>query len=87
LVELVGNQLRKVMRRRDNEPSSCSLLGGGIGYVEKVEKDVELQLSRAGIRLAFLLNKDLGSEQADWDTCLKSPQDTRVSMRRMRRER
>jgi hypothetical protein len=54
-------------------------------YVEKVEKDVKLQLSRAGIRLAFLLNKDLGSEQADWNTCLKSS--TRTSQTNAKRTR
>jgi hypothetical protein len=42
------------------------------GYVAKVEKDVKLQLSRAGIRLAFFLNGALGTDQADWDACLKS---------------
>ncbi|KWV60462.1 hypothetical protein AS156_29220 [Bradyrhizobium macuxiense] len=40
------------------------------GYVERVEKDVKLQLSRAGIRLAFLLNQSLDTEQADWNSCL-----------------
>ena len=39
-------------------------------YVTKAEKDVSLQLSRAGIRLASVLNKSLGSEDADWTTCL-----------------
>jgi hypothetical protein len=43
-------------------------------YVSTVEKDVKLQLSRASVRLAFLLNQALGSEQADWDTCLSSAQ-------------
>jgi len=40
-------------------------------YVDTAEVDVRLQLSRAGIRLAALLNKALGSRQADWNTCLK----------------
>jgi S1/P1 Nuclease len=39
-------------------------------YVNKVEKDVKLQLSRAGVRLAFFLNQALDTEQADWDSCL-----------------
>jgi hypothetical protein len=43
-------------------------------YVTTVEKDVKLQLSKAGIRLAYILNKDLGSEQADWNSCLSSVQ-------------
>jgi len=38
-------------------------------YVKKVEKDVKLQLSRAGIRLAFFLNQALGTEEANWDSC------------------
>ena len=40
-------------------------------YVNKVEKDAKLRLGRAGVRLASLLNRALGSEQADWDTCQK----------------
>jgi hypothetical protein len=43
-------------------------------YVEAMKKDIKLQLSRAGIRLAYVLNKNLGSEQVDWDTCLSSVQ-------------
>jgi hypothetical protein len=39
-------------------------------YVDTAEVDIGLQLSRAGIRLADVLNKSLGSEQADWDSCL-----------------
>jgi hypothetical protein len=39
-------------------------------YVDTAEVDVRLQLSRAGIRLAYVLNRSLGSEQADWNTCL-----------------
>ena len=54
-------------------------------YVEAVEKDVKLQLSRAGIRLAFLLNKDLGSKQIDWEACLANVGGTQVRTRRVRR--
>ena len=43
-------------------------------YVDTAEVDVRLQLSRAGIRLADVLNKSLGSEQADWNTCLNAGQ-------------
>ena len=42
-------------------------------YVARAETDVAVQLSRAAIRLAFVLNKSLGSEQADWSACLKAP--------------
>lgn len=41
-------------------------------YVKEAEKTVTLQLKRAGVRLAFLLNQKLGSEAADWGTCLKT---------------
>jgi hypothetical protein len=40
-------------------------------YENTAENDVKLQLSRAGVRLAYILNTSLGSEQTDWDTCLK----------------
>jgi hypothetical protein len=40
------------------------------GYVDTAEVDVRLQLSRAGIRLAHVLNTSLGSEPDDWDVCL-----------------
>jgi len=43
-------------------------------YVGKAEKDVSLQLSRAGIRLAYVLNKSLGSDQANWSSCLRADQ-------------
>jgi hypothetical protein len=33
-------------------------------YVARAQKDVALQLSRAGVRLAFILNRALGSQQA-----------------------
>jgi hypothetical protein len=45
-------------------------------YVSKAEKDVRLQLSRAGVRLAFLLNQSLSTTQADWDSCLTSGKTT-----------
>lgn len=40
-------------------------------YVTKAEQDVRLQLKRAGIRLAFLLNDKLDMQGADWAACLK----------------
>jgi hypothetical protein len=40
-------------------------------YVDTAEMDVSLQLSRAGIRLASVLNKSLGSKDADWNACLR----------------
>jgi hypothetical protein len=40
-------------------------------YVTKAEQDVRLQLKRAGIRLAFLLNDKLDTQGADWAACLK----------------
>jgi len=43
-------------------------------YVTQAEKDVILQLKRAGIRLASLLDKTLGSGDADWDSCLQANQ-------------
>lgn len=43
-------------------------------YVTKAETDVSQQLSRAGIRLASVLNKSLGSEDADWTSCLSANQ-------------
>jgi hypothetical protein len=36
-------------------------------YAAQAEKDVSLQLSKAGIRLASVLNKALGSQLADLD--------------------
>lgn len=39
-------------------------------YVDTAEVDVRLQLSRAGIHLASLLNKTLGSADANWNVCL-----------------
>jgi hypothetical protein len=53
-------------------------------YVNRVEKDVKLQLSRAGIRLAFLLNKDLGSDEIDWEKCLASVKSKQVKAGRTR---
>jgi hypothetical protein len=35
------------------------------GYVARAEKDVALQLSRAGVRLAAVLNKALGRQVAE----------------------
>ena len=39
-------------------------------YVAKAEVNVQLQLSRAGIRLASLLTKTLGSADTNWNACL-----------------
>jgi hypothetical protein len=39
-------------------------------YVDSAEVDVRLQLSRAGIRLAHMLNTSLGTERDDWSACL-----------------
>ncbi len=39
-------------------------------YVKSAEKDVNLQLRRAGIRLAYVLNKALGPGDSDWSACL-----------------
>ena len=41
-------------------------------YVDTAEVDVRLQLSRAGIRLAHMLNTSLGSEPDDWSACLRA---------------
>ena len=43
-------------------------------YVDTAEVDIGLQLSRAGIRLAYVLNESLGSEQTDWNSCLHASQ-------------
>ena len=43
-------------------------------YVDTAEVDVRLQLSRAGIRLAHMLNTSLGSEPDDWSACLRTGQ-------------
>ena len=57
-------------------------------YVSKVEKDVTLQLSRAGVRLAFFLNQAFGTENTDWDTCLKGKvQAKQVAKKKHRRHR
>jgi hypothetical protein len=56
-----------------------------VRYVDKAEKDIKLQLSRAGIRLAFLLDKDLGSDQIDWDTCLASAKLKEIKTGKVRR--
>ena len=39
-------------------------------YVDTAEVDVRLQLGRAGIRLAHMLNTSLGTEPDDWSACL-----------------
>jgi len=41
-------------------------------YVDTAEVDVRLQLSRAGIRLAHILNTSLGSQPDDWSACLRA---------------
>jgi hypothetical protein len=41
-------------------------------YVDSAEVDVRLQLSRAGIRLAHMLNTSLGSKPDDWSACLRA---------------
>jgi hypothetical protein len=38
-------------------------------YVGTAEMDVTIQLSRAGVRLAYLLNSALGSKPTDWLSC------------------
>ena len=38
-------------------------------YVGTAEMDVTVQLSRAGVRLANLLNSTLGSRPTDWPSC------------------
>jgi hypothetical protein len=39
-------------------------------YVDQAEMDVRLQLSRAAIRLAHVLNTALGTGDIDWNACL-----------------
>jgi hypothetical protein len=43
-------------------------------YAATAEKDVSLQLGRAGVRLAALLNTQLGTEPTKWENCLKGGQ-------------
>jgi hypothetical protein len=43
-------------------------------YVDTAEMDVSLQLSRAGIRLAYVLNRSLGAEKTEWNACLQKGQ-------------
>ena len=43
-------------------------------YAAAAKLDASVQLSRAGIRLASLLNKSLGSGQPDWNECLRTDQ-------------
>jgi hypothetical protein len=40
-------------------------------YVTRAKQGITTQLKRAGIRLAYVLNQQLGSEAADWSVCLK----------------
>ena len=56
-------------------------------YVTQAEKDVTLQLKRAGIRLASLLNKTLGSEDADWSSCLHVSQNEQAKVSKTRHRR
>ena len=56
-------------------------------YVTQAEKDVTLQLKRAGIRLASLLNKTLGSEDADWSSCLYVSQNQQAKVSKTRHRR
>jgi hypothetical protein len=42
----------------------------GADYVARAEHDVALQLGRAGVRLAYLLSKDIAGETPDWNACL-----------------
>lgn len=51
-------------------PLKNQILHLDANYVDTAEVDVRLQLSRAGIRLAHLLNKSLGSEHDIWADCL-----------------
>jgi hypothetical protein len=50
-------------------------------YVTQAEADVALQLSRAGIRLADLLNQSLGNQPSDWDGCLGATTTARARTR------
>lgn len=43
-------------------------------YVDRAKRNITLQLSRAGIRLAYVLNRRLGSEETDWNACLRGSQ-------------
>ncbi|HEX4409003.1 MAG TPA: S1/P1 nuclease [Xanthobacteraceae bacterium] len=40
-------------------------------YVKTAEADASLQIERAGIRLAYILNTSLGSDDTDWASCLQ----------------
>jgi hypothetical protein len=53
-------------------PSGTTTQHIDANYVDTAEVDVRLQLSRAGIRLAEVLNRNLGSEKSDWSACLSS---------------
>jgi nuclease S1 len=56
-------------------------------YAVRAEKDVVLQLSRAGVRLATVLNRSLGSEATDWDQCLRGQDPSGSTPGRKRRNR
>jgi hypothetical protein len=56
-------------------------------YVTKAEQDIRLQLKRAGVRLAFLLNQKLGSDPTDWNACLKPDATAGSSPKSKRRSR
>jgi len=43
-------------------------------YADTAEVDVRIQLSRAGIRLAYLLNQSLDTKPVDWASCLGAAQ-------------
>jgi hypothetical protein len=47
------------------EPPLSGAVHVDAAYVARAEKDVALQLSRAGVRLAAVLNKALGRQLAD----------------------
>jgi hypothetical protein len=49
--------------------SSAQVQHLGANYINTAEMDVTIQLSRAGVRLANLLNTALGSKPTDWSSC------------------
>jgi len=63
----------------------CRLAGWRALRWRHMARRAMLRRVRALIRLAYVLNKNLGSEQVDWDTCLKSIQNKQVNARRARR--
>jgi S1/P1 Nuclease len=56
-------------------------------YADTAKKDVSLQLRRAGVRLAELLNRSLGTEPTDWDSCLKMTSDNQGTKKKKKRQR